>query len=173
MEIQRRSRLSEAELEELERKESEVFGFQNEHNFIFLCMYVNSHLRFILPTAQVQRQSCREKGEVWSSWTTRTQEEILSSTNSSSVSLKVLPQTTAFSGCFFFHHHSLVSNRSYEQPTKDGLTSDNIGNKMLQAMGWQEGKGLGRNQQGITTPISVRKPAIIHSTRSVFYFSSC
>ncbi|XP_039972388.1 RNA-binding protein 5-like isoform X2 [Xiphias gladius] len=43
---------------------------------------------------------------------------------------------------------------SYEQPTKDGLMSDNIGNKMLQAMGWQEGKGLGRHQQGITTPIS-------------------
>uniref|UniRef100_A0A8C8GAP1 RNA binding motif protein 5 n=1 Tax=Oncorhynchus tshawytscha TaxID=74940 RepID=A0A8C8GAP1_ONCTS len=43
---------------------------------------------------------------------------------------------------------------NYEQPTKDGLTSDNIGNKMLQAMGWQEGKGLGRNQQGITAPIS-------------------
>lgn len=46
--------------------------------------------------------------------------------------------------------------RNYEQPTKDGLNSDNIGNKMLQAMGWKEGKGLGRNQQGITTPIAVR-----------------
>lgn len=46
--------------------------------------------------------------------------------------------------------------RNYEQPTKDGLNSDNIGNKMLQAMGWKEGKGLGRNQQGITTPIEVR-----------------
>lgn len=45
--------------------------------------------------------------------------------------------------------------RNYEQPTKDGLNSDNIGNKMLQAMGWKEGKGLGRNQQGITTPIEV------------------
>ncbi|MEQ2174573.1 hypothetical protein GOODEAATRI_009236, partial [Goodea atripinnis] len=44
---------------------------------------------------------------------------------------------------------------NYEQPTKDGLTSDNIGNKMLQAMGWKEGKGLGRNQQGITAPIEV------------------
>ncbi|XP_058488053.1 RNA-binding protein 5-B-like [Solea solea] len=44
--------------------------------------------------------------------------------------------------------------QDYEQPTKDGLTSDNIGNKMLQAMGWQEGKGLGRHQQGITTPIA-------------------
>lgn len=44
---------------------------------------------------------------------------------------------------------------NYEQPTKDGLNSDNIGNKMLQAMGWKEGSGLGRNRQGITTPISV------------------
>lgn len=44
---------------------------------------------------------------------------------------------------------------NYEQPTKDGLNSDNIGNKMLQAMGWKEGKGLGRNQQGITAPIEV------------------
>ncbi|KAJ8258600.1 hypothetical protein COCON_G00176120 [Conger conger] len=42
---------------------------------------------------------------------------------------------------------------NYEQPTKDGLNSDNIGNKMLQAMGWQEGRGLGRRQQGITAPI--------------------
>ncbi|KAJ8361158.1 hypothetical protein SKAU_G00176830 [Synaphobranchus kaupii] len=42
---------------------------------------------------------------------------------------------------------------NYEQPTKDGLNSDNIGNKMLQAMGWKEGKGLGRHQQGITAPI--------------------
>ena len=49
---------------------------------------------------------------------------------------------------------------NYEQPTKDGLNSDNIGNKMLQAMGWKEGKGLGRNQQGITTPIEVSKANI-------------
>lgn len=48
-----------------------------------------------------------------------------------------------------------VLHSNYEQPTKDGLNSDNIGNKMLQAMGWKEGKGLGRNQQGITTPIEV------------------
>ncbi|XP_072238107.1 RNA-binding protein 5 isoform X2 [Leuresthes tenuis] len=45
---------------------------------------------------------------------------------------------------------------NYEQPTKDGLTSDNIGNKMLQAMGWKAGKGLGRNQQGITAPIEAQ-----------------
>lgn len=60
-----------------------------------------------------------------------------------------------------FKHLSFTVHRSYEQPTKDGLTSDNIGNKMLQAMGWQEGKGLGRRQQGITTPISVRRPTTI------------
>ncbi|XP_062853587.1 RNA-binding protein 5 isoform X2 [Trichomycterus rosablanca] len=48
---------------------------------------------------------------------------------------------------------------NYEQPTKDGLTSDNIGNKMLQAMGWKEGKGLGRNQQGITSPIEAQMRA--------------
>ncbi|KAM9758806.1 RNA-binding protein 5 isoform 2-T2 [Menidia menidia] len=45
---------------------------------------------------------------------------------------------------------------NYEQPTKDGLNSDNIGNKMLQAMGWKEGKGLGRRQQGITAPIEAQ-----------------
>ncbi|XP_077385382.1 RNA-binding protein 5 isoform X1 [Festucalex cinctus] len=45
---------------------------------------------------------------------------------------------------------------NYEQPTKDGLNSDNIGSKMLQAMGWKEGKGLGRNQQGITAPIQAQ-----------------
>lgn len=52
-------------------------------------------------------------------------------------------------------HCSLFLYSNYEQPTKDGLNSDNIGNKMLQAMGWKEGKGLGRNQQGITAPIEV------------------
>ncbi|XP_012678112.1 RNA-binding protein 5 isoform X2 [Clupea harengus] len=45
---------------------------------------------------------------------------------------------------------------NYEQPTKDGLQSDNIGNKMLQAMGWREGSGLGRNQQGIIAPIEAQ-----------------
>ncbi|XP_028407873.1 RNA-binding protein 5-like isoform X2 [Dendronephthya gigantea] len=42
---------------------------------------------------------------------------------------------------------------SYEQPTKDGITSDNIGNKMLQAMGWTAGTGLGKDRQGIVDPI--------------------
>ncbi|ELV09636.1 Semaphorin-3F [Tupaia chinensis] len=42
---------------------------------------------------------------------------------------------------------------NYEQPTKDGIDHSNIGNKMLQAMGWREGSGLGRKCQGITAPI--------------------
>lgn len=35
---------------------------------------------------------------------------------------------------------------------------------MLQAMGWQEGKGLGRHQQGITAPISVRNLITVYFT---------
>lgn len=46
-------------------------------------------------------------------------------------------------------------DRNYEQPTKDGIDHSNIGNKMLQAMGWREGSGLGRKCQGITAPIEV------------------
>ncbi|XP_046840229.1 RNA-binding protein 5-like isoform X2 [Xenia sp. Carnegie-2017] len=41
----------------------------------------------------------------------------------------------------------------YEQPTKNGIQEDNIGNKMLQAMGWTVGTGLGKDRQGIVDPI--------------------
>ncbi|XP_044538871.1 RNA-binding protein 10-like [Gracilinanus agilis] len=40
-----------------------------------------------------------------------------------------------------------------EQSTQHGLSSNNIGSRMLQAMGWKEGSGLGRKKQGIITPI--------------------
>ena len=43
----------------------------------------------------------------------------------------------------------------FEQPTKAGLTGDNIGNKLLQKMGWSAGQGLGRKGQGIVNPIQV------------------
>ncbi|KAM9758953.1 RNA-binding protein 5-like isoform 2-T2 [Menidia menidia] len=100
LEIQRRSRLSEAELEELERKETEM----------------------------KYRDRAAERREKYG-----------------------IPEPPAPKKKFYQPPTPAVN---YEQPTKDGLTSDNIGNKMLQAMGWQEGKGLGRHQQGITTPIA-------------------
>jgi RNA-binding protein 5/10 len=44
----------------------------------------------------------------------------------------------------------------YEQPTVGGLKQDNLGNKMLQAMGWSEGQGLGKANQGIVEPVKAR-----------------
>uniref|UniRef100_UPI00358FACB1 RNA-binding protein 10-like isoform X3 n=1 Tax=Myxine glutinosa TaxID=7769 RepID=UPI00358FACB1 len=46
---------------------------------------------------------------------------------------------------------------NFEQPTKDGLTADNIGSKMMKAMGWNQGTGLGKKEQGITLPIEAQK----------------
>ncbi len=34
------------------------------------------------------------------------------------------------------------------------IEATNKGNKMLQAMGWSQGQGLGRDAKGITAPIS-------------------
>ncbi|KAJ3602809.1 hypothetical protein NHX12_030557 [Muraenolepis orangiensis] len=99
LEIQRRSKLTEAELVELERKETEL----------------------------KYRDRAAERREKYG-----------------------VPEPPAPKKKFFLPPKPTVD---YEQPTKDGLTSDNIGNKMLQAMGWQEGRGLGRHQQGITAPI--------------------
>lgn len=42
-----------------------------------------------------------------------------------------------------------------EEPTKFGIGEDNIGNRMLQNMGWKSGSGLGRQMQGRTGIIEV------------------
>uniref|UniRef100_A0A915HU63 RNA-binding protein 5 n=1 Tax=Romanomermis culicivorax TaxID=13658 RepID=A0A915HU63_ROMCU len=44
-----------------------------------------------------------------------------------------------------------------EQPTASGIGSENIGNKLLKTMGWQEGQGLGRKNQGITDPVKQQR----------------
>lgn len=46
---------------------------------------------------------------------------------------------------------------SYEEPTKEGIGSDNIGNKMLKAMGWSEGQGLGKSNQGRTEIVEAQR----------------
>ncbi|KAM9814022.1 RNA-binding protein 5 [Neosynchiropus ocellatus] len=102
LEVHRRIRLSEAELEELERQETEL----------------------------KYRDRAAERREKYG-----------------------IPEPPAPKKKKFSQPNPVVN---YEQPTKDGLNSDNIGNKMLQAMGWKEGKGLGRNQQGITAPIEAQ-----------------
>lgn len=50
------------------------------------------------------------------------------------------------------------TSSSYEEPTKAGIGADNKGNRLLQKMGWQEGMGLGKSNQGRTTIIQVSYP---------------
>ncbi|XP_052094711.1 RNA-binding protein 5-like isoform X2 [Mytilus californianus] len=45
----------------------------------------------------------------------------------------------------------------YEEPTKTGIGGENIGNKLLQKMGWSAGQGLGKNRQGIVAPITAQR----------------
>ncbi|XP_073991830.1 RNA-binding protein 5-like [Rhodnius prolixus] len=49
------------------------------------------------------------------------------------------------------------STVNYEEPTKAGIKSDNLGNKLLQKMGWQEGMGLGKSNQGRTSIIQAER----------------
>jgi RNA-binding protein 5/10 len=45
------------------------------------------------------------------------------------------------------------AEETFEQPTKYGIGEDNIGNRLLQNMGWKAGEGLGKNKNGIIDPI--------------------
>src|SRR3954451_15932896 len=48
---------------------------------------------------------------------------------------------------------SNIVEETFEQPTKFGIGEDNIGNRLLQNMGWKAGEGLGKNKNGIIDPI--------------------
>ena len=46
---------------------------------------------------------------------------------------------------------------NYEEPTKEGIGNDNIGNKLLKKMGWTDGQGLGKTNQGRTQIIETER----------------
>jgi len=48
----------------------------------------------------------------------------------------------------------------FEQPTAKGIEADNVGNKLLQKMGWSSGQGLGKKGQGITDPVEAKSRAL-------------
>ncbi|XP_076045392.1 RNA-binding protein 5-like isoform X2 [Oratosquilla oratoria] len=50
-----------------------------------------------------------------------------------------------------------ASSTTYEEPTKKGIGSDNIGNKLLKKMGWSDGQGLGKANQGRTSIIETER----------------
>lgn len=60
---------------------------------------------------------------------------------------------------------------NYEEPTRAGIGSDNVGNKLLQKMGWSEGMGLGKTNQGRTSIIEAerRVPTAGLGTKSSSY----
>ena len=57
-------------------------------------------------------------------------------------------------------HCVLCVLNSFEQPSIAGIEESNIGNKLLQKMGWNKGRGLGKAGQGIVNPITVGHHAV-------------
>lgn len=54
-------------------------------------------------------------------------------------------------GCVFFFCHFLISG--FVGENAQPILENNIGNRMLQNMGWTPGSGLGRDGKGIAEPI--------------------
>ena len=54
----------------------------------------------------------------------------------------------------YTHLHSVQLSLDFSDYKEHKLTEDNIGFKMLQKSGWDEGTGLGAQQQGITAPVN-------------------
>jgi len=57
-------------------------------------------------------------------------------------------------------HPNSYENNDYQAPTEkqevnSALSNDNIGNKMVRLMGWKDGKGLGKHEDGIQMPLNV------------------
>ena len=54
-----------------------------------------------------------------------------------------------------FQFQALKRGEEFDESdyTANKLTQDNLGFKMLQRMGWNEGTGLGSEAQGIVTPV--------------------
>jgi RNA-binding protein 5/10 len=49
----------------------------------------------------------------------------------------------------------------YQQSAAEGIKEDNIGNRLLQKMGWKAGTGLGKNSTGRTEIITVSLHVIL------------
>ena len=65
-------------------------------------------------------------------------------------------------------HEKATSSASMAQSAPEKpIGRKNVGNKLMQAMGWKEGEGLGRSKQGITAPISVNIPLNLCGDRNI------
>lgn len=61
----------------------------------------------------------------------------------------------------YFGEKEQLTQKAHQQLPQKSIGGDNIGNKMLQKMGWKEGLGLGKTNQGRTSIIEVSYLMII------------
>ena len=50
-----------------------------------------------------------------------------------------------------------LQNKTNTELAGDGPAADSFGRAMLMKMGWKEGQGLGKSDQGMTTPLMAKK----------------